>query len=308
MPKQKLKTLTIAIPAHNESANIRQVLRSIAKQKTNTFILRSIIVACDGCTDDTAAKARAFKRKLPQLKVLDDGKRLGKAGRLNQFLKLASSDFLFLLDADLLLGTSTELEKLLAPFSNPAVELVGARFQPVAQKNIFGKASVISFSAFMDAALRWNNGCNFYTLVGGAQVLRKSLAKNLYYPQGLISDQSFLFAFATQRGLHTYEVAHASTILTRTVNTFHDWRLLGTRSIGKNKSDAVQYFGSEILADYTIPKKLLLQSILDWMIREPIATIAAIALNIFIRVLPMQVAMQNGVWEHTESSKEAITN
>ncbi|MBP9819328.1 glycosyltransferase [Candidatus Woesebacteria bacterium] len=305
--KKSLPTLTIAIPAHNEATNLPYVLNSIISQRIKRFNLQMVIVMCDGCTDNTAKVARAFKAKLPQLQVFDDGKRMGKSGRLNLILKRNRSDFLFLLDADLLLDRPTEIERLMKPFSDPNVELVGAEFYPVDQENLLGKASRISFLTILEAALMWNDGKNFYTLVGGAQVLRRSLADRLSYPKGLVSDQSYTFAAATQHGLQSYAVAHGTRILCRTVNTFYDWRLLGTRSINKNKSDAITYFGKDVLADFTIPKKYYFMTLLHWFTVEPLPTLVSLYMNLIIRMFPLTVNMSGGTWDSTLSSKEAIS-
>lgn len=306
MSNKQLPTVSIAIPAHNEAANMPSLLLSIARQKLTGVRLETVMVACDGCSDETARIARSYARNFPTLVVLDDGKRKGKAGRLNQMLELLNSDYIVTLDADLVLAKPTVLQALLKPFAKKSVMLVAARLQPVSQTSLMGRFSFVSFRFFMDAAYAWNGGNNFFTMIGGAQAMRRSFAKGLRYPTGLVSDQSFTYAAATSIAPNAYTVAHNATVLTRTVSTFHDWRLLGTRSIGKNKSDAVEYFGTQALATATIPKSLVFASLLRWLRRDPIGTIGAIIMNIFIRLFPLQTEMKNGIWENTISSKQAI--
>ena len=49
--------ISIVIPAHNEGSVIERLLESLtADAGTHEF---DIIVVCNGCTDDTAARARA---------------------------------------------------------------------------------------------------------------------------------------------------------------------------------------------------------------------------------------------------------
>ncbi len=50
---------SIIVPAHNEAAVIERTLRSITPDGWPSEY--EIIVACNGCTDDTAARARAFE-------------------------------------------------------------------------------------------------------------------------------------------------------------------------------------------------------------------------------------------------------
>lgn len=51
--------ITVLIPAHNETRNIRQAVKSIQAQDYPSQ-LRRILVVADNCTDDTASQARAL--------------------------------------------------------------------------------------------------------------------------------------------------------------------------------------------------------------------------------------------------------
>ena len=61
----KKPTVTIGIPAHNEEANIANMLNSVISQEQKSFFLEKIIVALDGCTDNTESEAREFAKKYP---------------------------------------------------------------------------------------------------------------------------------------------------------------------------------------------------------------------------------------------------
>ena len=106
-------TLTIGIPAHNEGGNIGLLLDSILRQKHTSYSLRKIIVACDGCTDNTASVVRSYSNRFKnKIMVINDGNRLGKAMRLNQIYKKADTDLLLTLDADVVMATDMEVEKM----------------------------------------------------------------------------------------------------------------------------------------------------------------------------------------------------
>ena len=78
---QKL-TVTVGIPAYNESANITHLLRALLEQKDNGFVLESIIVMSDGSTDDMVARAQSVND--PRITVVHEIERLGKPSRVNQ--------------------------------------------------------------------------------------------------------------------------------------------------------------------------------------------------------------------------------
>ncbi len=53
---KKITTISIGIPAFNEAVTIKRLLRSVLAQKEKGFVLREIIVLCDGSTDGTPFK------------------------------------------------------------------------------------------------------------------------------------------------------------------------------------------------------------------------------------------------------------
>ena len=68
-PRTRSRTFraSVVIPAHNEARVIARCLDSLRTQAGNEI---EVVVAANGCTDDTAALARAH-RGLPNLQVVD---------------------------------------------------------------------------------------------------------------------------------------------------------------------------------------------------------------------------------------------
>src|SRR3990167_2835632 len=99
-------TVTIGIQAYNEEANIGNMLKSVLKQREESFVLERILIVLDGCTDNTFRIVKAIAKKDRRIKVMHDGKRTGKATRLNQILTKNNSDFVFFIDADIVLERS----------------------------------------------------------------------------------------------------------------------------------------------------------------------------------------------------------
>ena len=137
--------------------------------------------------------------------------------------------------------------------------------------------------------------------------MHRDFGKKLNYPVGTISDQCFIYAVATKNDLDAFAIARKSRLLFRSVQTFHDWRLLGIRAVLADKENAVSLFGSEILKRYSMPKKLYLVSLAKWFFKDPVATVGCMAMNLFIRKFPYKKALKHGLWETTMSSKKLIT-
>lgn len=304
----KKVTVTIGIPAHNEEANIGNLLTSILKQKQKSFVIKKIYIVCDGCTDFTEFEAKKIALRNHNIEILNDGKRKGKAARLNTIYELAKTDYILTLDADTMLDTNLEIERMVKTMqSSKDIQVVGARFIPVKLNSFMGKLSIVSYKSFEDACWKLNNGNNFFTLVGAASLIRTSLAKTFTYPKNLVSDQNYLYVMATKQNQNGYKLAKNTRVLIRTVSTFHDWRVLGVRSTISDKQSVVSFFGNKILKEYYMPRKLFVLSTLKWFFKSPIYTTGSVLMNIYIRKFPYkQSTPRRGIWESTESSKFSI--
>lgn len=105
---------SIVIPAHNEARVIGRCLANLQSQPGIEDVL--VVVAANGCTDDTVAVARAAR--LPHLQVLDLPQ-AGKIVALNAGDEAAGQVFpRVYLDADITLGADT-LQQLLTALDVP---------------------------------------------------------------------------------------------------------------------------------------------------------------------------------------------
>src|SRR5262245_48292057 len=93
--------VSLVFAAHNEAAVIEQKVRNCARLDYPAGSLE-ILVGCDGCTDATAALARAAA--LPNLAVYEFPERCGKPGVLNKLLPRTRGEIVVFCDAN------TELE------------------------------------------------------------------------------------------------------------------------------------------------------------------------------------------------------
>ncbi len=102
-----LPTMSVIIPAYNEAAVIAEKIRNLAIQDYPTAKL-TVIVACDGCRDDTAALARmAANEPLCRhlhVQVREFSENRGKLAVLNQVIPEADGEVIVLTDASALLS------------------------------------------------------------------------------------------------------------------------------------------------------------------------------------------------------------
>jgi glycosyltransferase involved in cell wall biosynthesis len=102
-------TVDLVIPAFNEKENIVRCLESVQRQ---TLRPRRVVVVDDGSSDDTAARARAFRHVhgLP-ISVVRRDKSIGKTPTIKEQTRALDSDVLFILDADTVLESDNYIER-----------------------------------------------------------------------------------------------------------------------------------------------------------------------------------------------------
>ncbi len=107
----------LLIPAHNEERDIGVKLENALSLPTGGARL-GIVVACDGCTDATAAIARRYGDR--GVRVVESVGRLGKIGTMNLALKEIAGDVLILSDANSQIVPEA-LPAMLRHFGDPGV-------------------------------------------------------------------------------------------------------------------------------------------------------------------------------------------
>src|SRR5579871_2979649 len=183
MTNDKKPTVTIAIPAYNEAANIANILDAFLKQKFQRVRLDSILVYTDGSTDNTPAIVKEKIRTSPLLKLIPGGAQKGKFYRLNQIYKDNRSDVLIVLDADIaLVGLDFVEQFALTIVDDPQAMIVSAHELPILPKDFIGR--VIAATYVMWDYIRWDvpNGDHVQNLYARATAYRGTFAKTLHIP------------------------------------------------------------------------------------------------------------------------------
>jgi cellulose synthase/poly-beta-1,6-N-acetylglucosamine synthase-like glycosyltransferase len=113
-------SVSIVLTVFNEAKAIQRRLEELTGLLTSSGIPGEVIVVCDGCTDGTAERARAFNGPA---KILELHENAGKATALTHGCAVAQHDILVFADVRQQ-WASDALEKLLRNFADPAVGAV----------------------------------------------------------------------------------------------------------------------------------------------------------------------------------------
>ena len=128
-----LPDITIVMPAHDEAAHIAAKLRNLADLNYPADRLH-VLLACDGCSDGTAALAQAtlVEKSCRHLNVtiLDHAENRGKVAVLNEAIATVRSEIVVLSDISAMLPTDA-LRRAAAHFADARLGAVGGTYRVV---------------------------------------------------------------------------------------------------------------------------------------------------------------------------------
>ncbi len=128
-------TAALGIMAYNEERNIGRLLDSVLGQSANGRIAQIVVVA-SGCTDRTCQIVEDYSRRDSRISLIAEPHRGGKIAAINKFLLTAQQEIIMVSSADLIFGPDA-IERLLAPFDDPEVGMVGAHSVPLDNPDTF---------------------------------------------------------------------------------------------------------------------------------------------------------------------------
>jgi glycosyltransferase involved in cell wall biosynthesis len=299
----KKPSVTIVIPAHNESANIEYLLGDIAAQDTRAFIVKNIIVVSDGSTDETVKKAHRVKNKL--IHVLDYKNRKGKVYRLNQVLRTVSTDILIQLDADTRLATPQTLHHLVQPIlKNSKIGIVCGNHEPLPAKTFIESVATFGERAWSKSVDLLDNRGMLYRCCGHIRAFSKAFYRQFTLPlQAGSAEDTYSFYSAVSGGFTVVFTPRAMTQY-RLPSTLYDYikqmrRFLNEASILK------KYFDQKLLEQYeTMNTQTKIWAFLTMITQtNPIITASYLAIHAMAHMLPKEAAPKNGIWDVSESTK-----
>lgn len=299
---KQLKTVTIGIPAHNEEKNIVSLLRSILAQKSENYEIEKIIVVCDGCTDGTERVVAGFAQDYKNIQLINDGRRLGKNARLNQFYRKLTSDIFVSFDGDIRLSNKNVISQIVHAFENKNVGLVGGRVIHRSQKTLIGKIVIVYENFWSRVVDSIQNGNNVHSHTGPISAGRREFLNKVQIPK-FLPDDHFLYFRAIEYGYH-YVCAKKACVYVNVPATFTDYMTQRTRYIDSGQ-DIKSYFGEWIRKHYVIAYPIKIRAYFLTFLKYPFYLPAAIVLVVLQRILARHYLEnnKNGFWTEIASSK-----
>ena len=289
--------ITIGICAYNEENNIERTIRAIFTQKTDGYKIVDILVVSSGSTDSTDSIVERLSDEYPQVKLLPQKKREGKNSAINLILENKKTDIIVQLNADNVFENECSLERLIEPFHDPKIGMVGGHPIPTNQPTTIAGFSV---------QLMWkmhHHVAMIYPKTGELIAFR-DIGTRL--PTDMQSDEDILRMKLEESGYKTVYAQYA-TILNHGPDTVKDYIKQRTR-VNIGESYLNKKFDYQLPThNYGILVKALYASMKE-MGFHPIKTVIAISLEMYTRIkAKIHTRADKGdvnVWDQVTTTKK----
>lgn len=290
----------IGITAHNEEANIGQLLELMLTQSLQTVTINKIIVVISGCTDNTEAIVRDYMDRHPQIELLVQEKREGKASAINLFLQHTDQRIVVLSSADLQPAQDT-VEKLVAPFADSEMGMTSSRPVPVNDPQTFmGFAAHMLWDLHHDINL--HGGFKAGEMIAFIKIFER-------IPYSTSVDEASIEPVIRGQGFKVQYVPDA-IVYNKGPDTVRDF-LRQRRRIYSGHLDVKQLLGYSVstMSGGTVLKALLRN--LNWHPRALVWTAVVVMLEIYGRFLgyrDYKTQHNHTVWEVATTTKQLNTD
>lgn len=301
-------SVTIGIPAYNESKNISNLVKAVFMQKTRSCRIERVIVLCDGCTDETINIVTNLMKNYERLSIVKGQRRLGKAERLRQLFIKNESELVISFDGDILPANDMVIEEMVREFKNSRVVFVCGNKRPATPENIFERLVNLWEDIWYAARKDVSGGDNIYNVCGCAMALRRSFAKKVRFIKGVAAEQAGFYLLTVKMGL-VYHFAPKAIVYFRSPNNAHDYFLRTKRSSNPRKVLA-RYFGEWVYKEFPkIPLSNKIRAVAPYIISDPVTLTLAMLLQVRVALLPEREKLfeKKGYWTPVASTKRAIT-
>lgn len=298
--KRSKYTVSVAIIAYNEEKSIRRILRSICTQNEANFTISHIVVVSDGSSDKTVTYALSVPD--PRIVVREDGKRKGKAQRINEVFESEESDIVVILDADIVLANRTTITRLVTPLIiDSNISFTSGKAVPRIPKTITQKIVHIGI-LFLWEIKRFLPAENVYSCSGAIRAFKKTFYKKFNFPS-IAAEDVFPYFYAIKH-VYGFRVVSEAVAYYGIPATYSDYRRQMNRYLSAS-TEIESLFGKKMTnAQFTVPFIIKFYAAAAVFIKSPIWTIAYLAC-LFVpkaRAL-LRFSEDSGVWETVQTSK-----
>jgi glycosyltransferase involved in cell wall biosynthesis len=293
-------SIEVGICALNEEHNIKKILRDVSNQKSDIFKIKRILLISDGSQDKTTTYAKSLKLK--NLKIIEHRERKGKSQRLTELFKMASADWLVLIDADIFLKNAYTMHNLILSGEKSGSTLVGGNPKKINTNSFTDRA--MNVSAFLQEYVKEHikNGDNVFSCHGRIMAIRSNHIKNMALPIMIQGNDAYIY-FANLMSGGKFSFANNSIVLYKMPQTFCDFAKQ-ERRFGNTINQQYKIFGEIALEEFRISKAIKFKSLFSALLKHGGWVFVYISYKILAKFYsPRKLELSSGMWDMAESTK-----
>jgi len=209
--------LSIGICAHNEEANIQQVIYKVLEQ-TKTLGDYEVVVVASGCTDRTVQIVKDVAEKESGISLIVEKERNGKASALNLLFQNLHGEVYVQVDADAIPAPGA-INILLERLEDSRLGAASAMPILTNSRSAAAKINETLWSLHNLTQLVLNQEGRTGHLSGQLFAIRRSLCDTI--PKNVVNDDAFLALRSTEKG---YKIVFEprATVFVNPADTFRD--------------------------------------------------------------------------------------
>jgi len=218
--------LSIGICAHNEEANIGQIIYKVLEQ-IKTLEDYEIVVVASGCTDRTVEIVKDIAEKETRVSLIVQGERKGKASALNLLFRNLHGEVYVQVDADAIPAAGA-INILLGKLEDARVGAASAMPTLTNSESAAAKINETLWNLHNLTQLVLNREGRTGHLSGQLFAIRRSLCYAM--PKNVVNDDAFLALRSTRMGYNLIFEPRA-IVFVNPANTFRDLLIQRTRIV-----------------------------------------------------------------------------
>ncbi len=253
--RKKIPTVTIALSAYNEEANIGRFLQSVLSQEEIGFTIKKILIISDGSTDRTVAHARRIRSKKIEIRI--HSSRKGKSTRLNEIYRDLKTDLLVQTDADVIFGHTRVVHDIIQPLlKKNDIAMTGGNPHPLPAETFLEKAVNCTTEAYIPLRSLLKGGSNVFSVDGRLLAYRKTLVKQIAVPADMIANDAYTYFACLTLGMQ-YRHCSSAIVYFRSPQNIRDQVRQNTRFVSAPKR-MKRYFDIALVEkEYAVPSDLM---------------------------------------------------
>jgi hypothetical protein len=198
--------VSIGIFAHNDGATVDAAIQSFLNQVIVRAAIAEVVVVCCACVDETTQAVERHVAKDCRVRMIERPIREGKVAAINDFLAVASSEYIILSGADVIAGPHLVELLVRAIAEHPTVAMAGPRISTATrhEARLTGKLHAVLWKLHDHVA-------RHHPKLGEAVAVRRSVLP-ARLPDGVHCDEVLIEYLTISRGLRLSYVPEAEVI------------------------------------------------------------------------------------------------